>query len=68
MNDARGLPLAGEWDRLDDLSRLVSLLPALPTKILNELEKGRFHLGSYESGLLGLGPVDILRYGGVDRD
>ena len=67
-NDAHGLALAGEWDRLDDLvSRLASLLPVFPTKVLSELEKGCFRLGSYESGQFGL-RVDVLECGGVDRD
>ena len=65
-NDAHGLLLAGEWDHLNDLSRLVSLLPVVPTKVLSELEKGCFHLESYESRLLGL-RIDVLECGGVDR-
>ena len=53
-NSAHGLVLTGEWDHLDDLGQLVSLLPVFPTKVLSELEKDCFHPGSYKGGQLGL--------------
>jgi len=66
-DDAHGLPVAGEGNHLDDLGRVTSFLPVLPTKILGKLEEGGLGLGSNKNNLFGL-RVDVLEGGGVDRD
>ena len=44
-DDTRGFPLAREGDHLDDLGRLASFLPILPTEVLGKLKKGGLSLG-----------------------
>ena len=66
-DDTHGFPLAREGDRLDDLGRLVSFLPILPTEVPGKLKKSGLGLGSYESELFGLG-VNVFKSSRVDRD
>jgi len=66
-DDTHGFPVAREGDHLNDLGRLASFLPILPTEVLGKLKKGGLGLGSYEGELFGLG-VDVFRSSRVDRD
>ena len=66
-DDTHGFPLAREGDHLDDLGRLASFLPILPTEVLGKLKKGGLGLGSYEGKLFGLG-IDVFKGSRVDRD